>query len=72
MRFGVENSWSGLGNDESLHLELSTFMGAGKINQSINGNPVNKDQGLYLNSISFLNAIGHLLPDEVIGDENKM
>lgn len=47
-------------------------MGAGKINQSINGNPVNKDQGLYLNSISFLNAIGHLLPDEVIGDENKM
>lgn len=47
-------------------------MGAGKINQSINGNPVNKDQGLYLNSVSFLNAIVHLLPDEVIGDENKM
>lgn len=47
-------------------------MGAGKINQSINGNAVNKDQGLYLNSVSFLNAIVHLLPDEVIGDENKM
>lgn len=72
MRFGVQNSWSGLGNDELLHLELSTFMGAVKINQSIDGNPVNKDQGLYLNSVSFLNAIIHLFPDEVIGDENKM